>query len=544
MAVDILSYQGNAGLGAGGSNIGVAENVDFKEINSAVRDITLQDQQMNVLKWRQSIADRDKLFGLIQQGKTGAGEILPEYRPVFDRAQKRVEDYFQEYGGDLIKDPKKMATYQSLVRDLNDASAHAQTNTVEINKLKQAKANATLKPDQDRIQKHIDAQLNGTTSQFWSSVSPYQKLNSFSIDAVTKAPPMRKTVERDPNNPLYTYDTEYADYDDILRTKQNQLLNDKTGEDADSIDQFFNKMQDYDPVALGRALSGIDNRIKDYNKARGFKEGQPGYVSPVKRVAQNGQLLIQEPKADFAAKYALANLPAYKSSTPKFNKDEANYILGNKRLSADMAYKNAMAANAGQRTRAYVDNVKSQIAARDKPEEQDTFMSEMYDRNLLSQEKLIASKPDGKIALTYIQADQALPVLTMQGGKATLLKPVGAKEKKVGNKVVGYEGGYYIPEYTMEGKRISPKELMETYKEFKSKQGANWNNKGFDDFIREGVKSGGLDFIIKGANGSVDRKLSLATQRAISNMNTKKGQEGLFDIPSDDIIPDSTQPEE
>lgn len=542
---DILNYTGNAGLGLGGGSVPSVGVPDLDQIGQTARDIMLQDNQWNVIKYRQKVEDREKFRQLVTEGQIAQGELLPEYQPVFDRAQKRIEDYFQEHGADLINDPNKFRQYQSLVRDAKDAAAHGQVNTREIRKLELEKSKATLPADQERIQKHIDAQKQSTTQKYWNSVTPYQKMHNMAIKDILDVPAARTSSYLDRNDPFASYDSTTVDYQDILRHKQNQYLNDQTGEAADSFDQFFKQLQDYDPIELGKTLSSIDNQIVRYNKERGFTKDSPGFVQPVRRTLVGGRVVIEEPKAEFVAKYALANQPQFVTKTNKFNKEVGSYLVAKERANTDAVYKRIMAGNAGQRTRAYVDNVKSQIAARKKPEDQEEFMDEMYNRNLLNQDSLIKpSKEQGKVDFKPIQADQSLPVLTIENGKVTQLIPLGAKKLYDKNKkVIGYEGGHYEPQYMIGGRRVDPQSIANKYKTYKENGGTE---PSFDAFLKKAIERNQIDFLIKGANGVVDRKLSRATQRALSNKNTDKGEEGIFDVqmPVDEQLPDSTTPQE
>lgn len=547
---DLLSYQGNAGLGIGSNaDVPVVGKADLNQVQQAARDIMLKDDELNVLQWKQKISDRDAFRDLVDRGQIAKGDILPEYQPVFDRVEKKVTDYFQANGDQLLKDPEKYREYQNLVTDAKDAATHAQVNTKEIRQLEKDKASASLPADQERIQKHIDTQKSGTTSKFWDSVMPYQKMHSMSIDEILKVPDSKKTSYVDPNDPFKSYDTDTVDYGDILRFKQNQYINDKTGEAADSMDQFYNQMQQHDPTELGKTLSSMDNQIERYNKERGFTKNSIGYVEPVRRAIIGGQLVIQEPKADFAAKYALANQSAFVTKKYGFNEKVGTYLNARERISADAAYKRIMAGNMGARTRAYADNVKSQIAARKKPEDQVQFMDEMYDRNLMNQDALLrpVSKlipgTKGEVSFSDIDADSSLPVLTLNGGKVEKLIPISAKQRKVNNKIV-YEGGHYEPQYIFQNKKLTEKGITDLYSDYKKTEKGKQFTGDINDFIKRAIQDKAIDFLIKGANGTVDRKLSLAVQRAISNQVTGKGETGIFDstMPADEQIPDSQTP--
>lgn len=159
MAVDLTTYQGNAGLGLGGNaNIpAVADDRALGILNNTIRDILLQDNEKNVKLFQQKIKDRDDLNQLILNNQVSTGDILPEYQPVFDEGRRRVEDAFMSWRGNP-NDTAGFRKYQGAVQDLRDAAAHAQVNTAQIRRLESEKAKEILPRKQAEYQKWIDQQ--------------------------------------------------------------------------------------------------------------------------------------------------------------------------------------------------------------------------------------------------------------------------------------------------------------------------------------------------------------------------------------------------
>src|SRR4029078_6200956 len=96
---DLLSYQGNAGLGVG-SNPQipvVADKTNLDTINQTGRDIMLLDNERNIKIFQQKIKDRDELAKMILEDQVSTGDILPEYQPHFDKAKKAVEESFYKW---------------------------------------------------------------------------------------------------------------------------------------------------------------------------------------------------------------------------------------------------------------------------------------------------------------------------------------------------------------------------------------------------------------------------------------------------------------
>lgn len=538
---ELLSYQGNAGLGLGSNpDVPAVVKMDFDVLNNAARDIMLQDNQWNIMRYQQKIKDQALLRDAIDSGQVSMGYILPEYQPKFDAAKNKMEKFFQTNGDKFISDPQKYREYETLKRDLKDIALYAQVNTKGIQELQAEKAKQTLPGKQEKIQKHIDEQLAATSKSVFNPVKPYQQLHDFSIADITEIPPSAviKSSYSSPTDPFDSYDSTVVDYDQILKHKYNQYINDKTGEAADSIDQFYDKMQQRTPEVLNADLNAMDAQIARYNKARGFTKGTPGFVEPVKREAVAGQLIIKEPKADFAAKWALTNQGQFVTKTPKFNKELGSYQVAKERAETDAVYKRIMAGTAQRKAQAYIENTRSQIAARKKPEEQDAYMEEMYNRNLLNQPSLLMGDPKrpGQIGFKNIPAESSLPVFTINGSSAVQLQPIDGK-------LVGktWHGGHYEPVYKLGGKNLSLDQLNSAYKGFKKKVGSQWTG-SMDDYLKKQIELGNIDFLIKGANGTIDRKVSMAAQRAMSNKNTTKGEEGIFE-PQDTQIPDQNQEE-
>lgn len=545
---NLLSYQGNAGLGLG-SNPGIPapDNVNLNQLASTARDLQLQDNQMNVLKYQQKQKDQAILRDAIDSGNVAMGEILPEYQPVFDAAKKNVEDFYAKNGDQLTKDTDKYRQYQGLVRTLKDVATHAQVNTKSMKDLQKLKTDEGLPNGQEEIQKFIDAQTDATKKNFWNQIQPFQKMHEFNMADINEIPEtaLVKKPFIDSTNPAGSYDTTTLDYGEILKNKYNNYLNDTTGEKADSYNKFLQKVQGQDPIELGKTLNSMDAQITRYNKDRGLKEGMPGYVPLVNRDASTGQQIIKEPAADFAAKWALANQRDFVTRTQRaFDTKLGTYQINKERANTDAMYKRALIGNMRDKTRAYIDYTNAKINHLD-PEDQTPAMNEMFNRNLLNQDSLFAPDKTGSaFGFKNIPAGSSLPVLTIENGKPTQLAPIKpTKIITLKNGTKEYEGGYYVPQYMLNGKIVKPQAFVNQYNDFKKQVGKSWKG-SFEDFLRSAIQNpnSGVDFSIKGANGTVDRKLSLAVQKQISNMSTKKGQSGIFEDnapPVDEIAPET-----
>ena len=546
MAIDILGYKGDADVGLG-SNPGIPaiSVTNLKQINDTARDIMLLNNERNILQWKQKVADRDKLNELILQNQVPPGEIKPEYQPLFDRAKADVEKSYTTWGGNM-NDTDGFRKYQGKVEMLKDLTAHARAKTLGMQALQQQAAKETLPWKKQKIEDFIGQQ---NKKGFWDQVDPYQELFSFNIDPVNKLYKTSTAIQRSPDG-VTTYETVYGDYDQTLKNAQNEFVN--QGETAQDMSEWYKHFDEYDPVQKRKAIDAVNGQLDKYNKERGLVQGQPGFVNPLKTVADPNNPdnpRLAEPIQDFSAKWALSQQEKFKTSTPKIDYKLLAAGTARERANVDAIYKGAMASTARMKAGAYIDNVRSLIKSRS-PTDADKQLDELYTRNILQQPSLIKGEGGAKYHLANIEADNSLPVFTLKGKTPEQLIPIGGtpiydtyddtKKTKPskGAKILYYEGGHYQPIYRYNGKKIEAPQMQDIYANFKKQQGDKWTG-GIDDFIKLAVQNKKFEFLMKGANGTTDESLSRAAQRAISNADTKKGQEGVFAPPIDDQVPDS-----
>lgn len=238
----------------------------------------------------------------------------------------------------------------------------------------------------------------------------------------------------------------------------------------------------------------------------------------------------------FNAKVALANVKGDYITKGKKSFDENAFKLNmeNAKNKADIMLKGAQAQ--GQRAKSAWYHAK--IAAM-KPEDQDKAINDGYKYNLTTQQNLAV--PEGKgYKLAQIPGNQTTPIFTWASGKdgaaakPVIIKPIGSKpiygndpkNPATFGKVVGYEGGHYDQQYIFGGKPLSASGLYDMYDKFK-KDTPNWN-KGFDDYLKAAINNDFFDVKIIGENGSTDRNVHTQALKAISNTNSKKGQDQPF----------------
>ena len=587
----ILNYKGDASLGlAEDAAIPVsAEKPDLEAVNQAAQNLRLFDHQNNLTIYNQKIADRDKMLGLLSQGKVNSGKILPEDQKYYDELEKAQTEAWKNVKG--LQDKEGMANYLTKTQQLQDAVANMQHRWIEINKLEGEKAQQKLPKDIAAYDAHIKQQRAKAIGDL---IDPYQKAFSGDFDKMRNSirgsqmltkgvggqlPPQEqqtitvtdkdgkqtvKTVIAPPKQtgaPVTKKGTtssttvtpaggssslsiwqetpeKYYDYPTMLKRAEQLYLGDP--EEAESQRQWFKNFHEAPPFMQKEIIEKYNNRIKDYNDQRGIEPDANGnYPDQIKfKVGPDGKVILNETPASFAAKDALASIEGdYVEKGQKvFNKDIANYVLENKKADADAIYKQGKLANDAMKARAYVANIHSQIRAREgNPEEQTKLLDDIWTRNLVEYKGLIGSK-DGRSSEIYqkfIENKNSLPLFTFNSqGKPTLLAPIGGKPiTDKSGKVIAYEGGHYDQQYIYSGR---PADLPELYKLYSAALPALKNagfSGNFEDYLKGMIEQQALDVKLIGANGSSDKKINTNALKAISNPLTKKDQEGVFEIP-------------
>lgn len=547
MAVSLTNYRGDPGLGLGSNaDIPAIGNPNLDIINQTGNTIMLLDNQRNMDLFKQKIRDRDNLNEMIINDQVATGEILPEYQPYFDAAKKRVEDSFMKWKGNY-NDTKGLGAYKKAVQDLKDIAAHGQVNTTEIKKLQQQQAKELLPRKKEELQQWIDKQKK---QPFWNQVTPYQQLHDFNMDDILSGVQEFKTEGVDPNNPLYKVDQSYVDYADILRNKRNQYINDMDA--ADSIDQFFNKIQQYDPAQLGNTIDALNGQLRKYNQDRGLQPGQRGYVEDIKVEPIQGQLLIKEPKTDFAAKYALANRAQFVSRTPKFDKDLAKFAIDKERLAIQAKKLGIDASKAA----AYIRH--SDAATRKLQgvlQSNGTDIQQMFDdivnrvkpggitiNDVVKDKKtglIKQSKKSGNLDAIFLEDIPPAyryitgPRIDPKTGKVTVEKLEGFKTSD------GKE--YWVPKYVISetGTEINPRNLPADIQ-----AGYDATNRkrpiSVDDYLKALIKQNAIEIIIKGKNGAANINTMFQSAKALNAAGTTKGEENLVNP----MLPPESAPEE
>jgi hypothetical protein len=180
-------------------------------------------------------------------------------------------------------------------------------------------------------------------------------------------------------------------------------------------------------------------------------------------------------------------------------------------------------------------------------EQQDKALDNYFYDNIRQQPSIVfpTAKKNAKSSefVMHINHDNSLPFLTINTvtGKASALIPIDGKpiydktdsdgNPATGAKVVGYSGGYYKPEFLINGQPVTNQQMVDYYNKYKAND-KEWKG-SFDQFAKtvagQTIAGQTVDVRIRGANGTTDSKMNASALRIISNSNQKKGQASIFD---------------
>lgn len=373
----------------------------------------------------------------------------------------------------------------------------------------------------------------------------------------------------------YSRTSQYYDFGKIRQQAVGDYLNPK-GEGLEQQNMLRGYLESSDDSVVQPILSHIITRLGDYNNDRGLQKGDPGYIDvdnvkkqwgydPItdqfKRNTQTGKIQFGTSTPDLNAYWALASVDgSYAPTTDVFMKDEAKALNDKDKTGADWL-----------KARAYANKINYAISSAKTEAEKQKVVDDEFKRNLIGQESLIKSTSSGKVPLlgignyeySTINASSSLPLFTFNGKQPTLLQPIdgvaihstsptsgdGSKKSPYiysnKDKITGWKGGYYNQEYlfnntkdnTLRPLNINDFEKMyNNYSVALKKKGSDVPS--IDDFTRGLIDNDILDVKLIGENGATDKNISLSAMQAISNIDSKKGQQNPFnseDAPTEEI---------
>ena len=410
MAIDLLSYKGDVGLGLStNTNIPVpGEGLPTQNINQFVRDVMAMDEQRNMLQWKQKINDRDNMMAMIAADQFPAGDVLPEYMPDIEAAREKQIKAFDKWKGNP-NDLKGFAEYKKAFQQAKDTAKMAQLNTEGIRGLDKLAAQEEIPEYAGEVKEFRDRQLaKGLTDV----IDPFQKTLRFNGDAMNdallngavsdgtlKSPQelattQKTTISNTGGKVKETQTTTTATVRGATKSTKGAVASggiptgtpgvSKTADTFYDYDRVYGnavqeyatnpKVREYQNLLVGSVpsmnpkraeefITAVNKRATDYNTQRGLTSGKPGYAAPMeigKDIVQNpqtGQYEVAIPAPEFAAKVALASVDGdyFQPGQEQFNKDVADFWLKNKKLKLDAEKLGLDRA----KTNAYIENLKT-----------------------------------------------------------------------------------------------------------------------------------------------------------------------------------------
>lgn len=529
MATSITNYTGNAGLGSGSNpQIPVTTNEDLGVINQTLRDISIQDAQRNMQMFQQKVRDRDTLNDLILQGQVPGSGVAPEYMQYLDEGRKRVMDAWKELGGNL-NDTAKFANYANAVQGLKDVAAQARMKSEGIARLMQDAAKEANPRKRADIEAFIEKQKS---RPFFDPVDPYQQLYNLSLDKILGYAKPRTSTSIDQETGV-GYTETIVDFNDALRGAQNDFLTDDGAANQEELIISYQQLPEDQRVA---AFDAINRRLAAYNQENNLTDpNTPGYVS---------ELSFNDAAPAFAAKVALANQSSYRTRTPTLDKDIARLNLDRDKFDLDRLYKLGQLANQKKRADAYAAKLNADLKAAGGELEQNKLLTDLYNQNILNQDKLITYSDDKKtIYLNEIPYSKSLPIWTFDGDRIVRLQPKNSVPDIKNGRIVGFKQKPgappmgYRPIFSIGGERANLTDVKRIYDGVKKaapdlleELGIN-DIKGFIDYsINNSQGDRKWEIFLEGDNGTVNQAVNNGALRVISNKSQKKGQIGAFEI--------------
>lgn len=583
---ELNSYKGDANLASGSNYAGYAPLV-----LDPLQTYALNKYKTNLIDYEQQQKDK----ALLQEKFYDPNINLKLDKEFAEQIQPAIDKFKDSAKLNLQMNPDSDEWYDALATHeklLKDNAALKTVQNLKDDALKKAGETADQHDKEvwtayaDKLSKYKLGEEIPAYSKYFAPVDkhvPTGEITTGTYQRQSADGKYKQTVKKTINNPMglpKKYDrmaiddpTAYKTWGDISHTllengginelnkaaaetyKASMALNTSNFQEKykSQWDEFHNKYPGL-PYSDFIAATGLTDELSQIQKGNAFLKVEGKDAVPVEKVPAeanhlSGYTYFTDPKDGkeyrlnksdkvIAAMHgATAKLPGQSEEVLKSELDETPAKI---ELLKAQALKAKSDANANMiKAKAARAKVNAQIAKLKEGTEQDTYFSELWDRN--PQEQKLLAFTDGNQVISNIPAESSLPIYTIKGDKVTELIPKGAQKvydkvnedgsPATGAKVTGYTGGSYHFRYVKPGSNtaLSDKQLLNAYNNSVAKYGEI----SFDDFVKGAIKNKAFDYVIEGENGIVDRKLALAAQKKVSNASQKKGQGGIFDDSED-----------
>jgi len=587
MAVDLVGYTGNAGLGLGSNpNIPVSANPNtFNILTETTRDIAQRSANQNAILFQQKVKDRDNILNMIAADQVQTGDVLPEYRKDIEAAVEEQKKAFDKWRGNP-NDVEGYSKYKEAHQKALDLAKIAQVNTVQI------KANRALKA-QDPIQSHWkdydDFEKRQLAKGTTGIVDPYQRLTYLDPDKMlpdllqgafisNPSDITKKTTVTDKNgkittaqvttekpmpssttgasgkaapisvgdngqlSPLSKSPDKVFNYKNVLGWAATRFFQGDVGKENQ--DQLISGVEKLPAKGALDYIQSINDRIGVYNDQTKGKAPEVGLLQKGKdyEVIVNPQtgkefVHITADTPTFAAKWALANYRGnyFEPGTTSFNKDIGKYLQDNEELKL----KRAKLGLDGMRARAYVDNMKAKTEhlkdAGDSPSEVRAKANKFFDDVQLN---MVVESKGGTGKRSIAQPGSLFFIDNLPSGYENVVMAVDRNGKLINSPIKPFilngKRALKGAVYNSKGEEIGTEKWLKDYYKASQKNGYTGSFKDYtqqtNKWVSDKIKDGTFHVVLKDA---ADNRIDVQSiSDAYKNLNnagaSKKGQDKLF----------------
>lgn len=517
-ASELISNKGNANLGLSDVKIPVGTNTDLENLTRIGDQIMYQNMAQNKYLFDQKLKERDQLLSNISSGDIKVGDLLEDDTAIVKEGLDDLDKAWEEMIKKGKNDLGAQSTYKKALREAQDRVTQAQGRKVFYDAESVAAAKETLPRKQSARKENLDKVVKGG---FWKDLTPYQQMQDLDIQGSILSTAKRvETPFTDPKS-LTKGTRSMFDYEKTQLANKDNFLND-VNKRYDQ-EQLMKSIQSLPPQDFVETVTSMNNRIKEYNNLKGLKPGQEGYVAEIVYEVdpKTATAQIKESLPDFAAKYTLSREKPFSGGTEEFDKDRANFQLGQERnrIAAANAESNRL------RAKSYANLQNKKLSQLNDDEKRvkgfwDGVVGGIRERTLNGLQDII---PVGEIpqGFTYMAGVD-------QKGQPIKLKPKTFKRPD-GSTISFFETRFNNGQ---SGEQINKSFLTEKYKEYR-----NGGGKGnYDRYVQELVKNGVVDMELVGENGTANFDSALQSARAVSNKSGSGKEEPIYSETEQTII--------
>lgn len=293
-ANDILSYQGNVGLGLSESGaINSYGDTDLSEANQMIFNASYLNAQKNKAVWEQKVKERDEGMRLVSEGQLMIQQALPKDRARLEQKIKEIKDIYLKNNGDVKSNPDTWYDLNNKLADFKEARTLASSRYMTYGKGVSDAAGEQNPYKKAKMQQHWNGQLE---SDIYTPMDPYQQTLDWD-NAVVYRPMKTKTTETGVNGFFRNKETKtdlaetYRDYVNAYQQGDKRIM----GLNVDTfLDSFYGNDGILTPDAVQEKTQEVNNRLKKIAINEGFNpenvEELPQYLKPIQITMLNGKI--------------------------------------------------------------------------------------------------------------------------------------------------------------------------------------------------------------------------------------------------------------